>query len=156
MNTRETVLITGCSDGGLGSALAVVMQQRGLHVFATARDPSKMSDLHGLPNVTTLVLDVVKPTDIKAAVDLVSEQSGALNYLICNAGRNHFMPILDEDLDTVKKIFDINFYGPLAITQAFAPLLIKAKGMAVYITSIAGYCNVPYMGKQTKYQLSFP
>lgn len=152
MNSRETILITGCSDGGLGSALAVIMQQRGLHVFATARDPSKISHLDGLPNVTTLILDVVKPTDIRAAVELVTTQTGGtLNYLVCNAGRNHFMPILDEDLDTVRHMFDINFYGPLAITQAFAPLLIKAKGMAIYITSIAGYCNVPYMGRWSKH-----
>lgn len=92
MNSRETVLITGCSDGGLGSALAVVLQQRGLHVFATARDASKMSDLHGLPNVTTRILDVVKPTDIKAAFELVSKQTDTLNCLLCNAGRNHSMP----------------------------------------------------------------
>lgn len=156
MNSKETILITGCSNGGLGSALAVVMQQRGLHVFATARNPSKMSDLDGLPNVTMLTLDVVKPVDIRAAVESVIEQTGGtLNYLVCNAGRNHFMPILDENLDTVKEMFDINFYGPLAITQAFAPLLIKAKGMAVYTTSISGYCNVPYMGKCSKHRLHF-
>lgn len=113
-----------------------------------------MSDLDGLPNVTKLTLDVVKPTDIRAAVKLVTEQTGgSLNYLVCNAGRNHFMPILDEDFDTVREMFEINFYGPLAITQAFAPLLIKAKGMAVYITSISGYCNVPYMGKWSKHRL---
>lgn len=148
MTSKQTVLITGCSDGGLGSALAVVMQQRGLHVFATARDPSKMSALDGLPNVTTMTLDVVQTAHIKAAVEFVSKQTGGtLNYLISNAGRNHFMPILDEDLDTVRNLFEINFYGPLALTQAFTPLLIKAKGMAVFVTSIAGYCNIPYMGK---------
>ncbi|POS74528.1 NADPH-dependent 1-acyldihydroxyacetone phosphate reductase [Diaporthe helianthi] len=144
---KETVLITGCSDGGIGSALALILQQRGLHVFATARDPSKMSALKGLPNITPLTLDVIKPEDIKAAVDIVTKQTGGtLNYLINNAGRNHFMPILDGDLDVVRKLFEVNFYGPLAITQAFAPLLIKSKGMAVYITSVSGYINVPFMG----------
>lgn len=148
MTSKQTVLITGCSDGGLGSALAVVMQQRGLHVFATARDASKMSALDGLPNVTMLTLDVVQPAHIKAAIESVSKKTGGtLDYLISNAGRNHFMPILDEDQDTVRNLFEINFYGPLALTQAFAPLLIKAKGMAIFVTSIAGYCNVPYMGK---------
>lgn len=148
MTSNKTVLITGCSNGGIGSALALVLQQRGLHVFATARDPSKMSDLNSLPNVTMLTLDVVKPDQIKAAVDLVAKETGGtLDYLVNNAGRNHFMPILDEDLDMVKKLFEVNFYGPLAVTQAFAPLLVKAKGMAVYITSISGYVNVPFMGK---------
>lgn len=147
MASGETVLITGCSDGGIGSALALVLQQRGLHVFATARDASKMSALDGLPNVTKLTLDVVKPRDIKAALDIVTKQTGgSLNYLVNNAGRNHFMPILDEDLDVVRNLFEVNFYGPLALTQAFSPLLIKAKGMAVYITSISGYVNVPFMG----------
>lgn len=149
MTSKETVLITGCSDGGIGSALALVLQQRGLHVFATARDPSKMSDLKGLPNVTMLTLDVVKTDQINAAVELVTKETGGtLNYLVNNAGRNHFMPILDENLDVVRDLFEVNFYGPLAVTQAFAPLLIKAKGMAVYITSISGYINVPFMGKR--------
>ncbi|EMR69410.1 putative nadph-dependent 1-acyldihydroxyacetone phosphate reductase protein [Eutypa lata UCREL1] len=152
MPSRETVLITGCSDGGIGSALAVLFQQRGFHVFATARDPSKMSSLNGLPNVTPLTLDVVQPEHIKAAVEAVQKHTGGggsggtLDYFISNAGRNHFMPILDEDLGTVRNLFEINFVAPLALTQAFAPLLIKAKGMAVYVTSISGYVNTPYMG----------
>ncbi|KAH8889143.1 putative hydroxybutyrate dehydrogenase [Thozetella sp. PMI_491] len=147
MTSGETVLITGCSDGGIGSALALVFQQRGYHVFATARDPSKMSELQGLPNVTMLTLDVVKSSDIAAAVEAVAKQTGGtLNYLVSNAGRNHFMPILDEDLDTVRNLFEINFFGPIALAQAFAPLLIKAKGMAVFVTSISGYLNIPYMG----------
>lgn len=148
MISKQTILITGCSNGGIGSALALALQQRGLHVFATARDPSKMSDLKGLPDVTMLTLDVAKTDDIKAAVEVVTKETGGtLDYLVNNAGRNHFMPILDEDLDMVRNLFEVNFYGPLAITQAFSPLLIKAKGMAVYITSISGYVNVPFMGK---------
>ncbi|RYP32535.1 hypothetical protein DL767_005147 [Monosporascus sp. MG133] len=147
MASRETVLITGCSNGGIGSALALLFQQRGFHVFATARDPSKMSNLNGLSNVTLLTLDVVKSAHIKAAVEAVAEKTGGtLNYFISNAGRNHFMPILDEDLETIRNIFEINFIAPIALTQAFSPLLIKAKGMAVYVTSISGYLNIPYMG----------
>lgn len=158
MASRETVLITGCSNGGIGSALVVALQQRGLHVFATARDPSRMSSLQGLPNVTMLTLDIVKPADIKCAVEMVAKQTGGtLNYLVSNAGRNHFMPILDEDLDMVRNLFEVNFYGPLAITQAFAPLLIKAKGMAVYITSVSGYINIPFMGTYPdQYLLNLP
>ncbi|KJZ73292.1 hypothetical protein HIM_07296 [Hirsutella minnesotensis 3608] len=134
-------------DGGIGSALALLFQKRGYHVFATARDTSKLNDLSGLPDVTLLTLDVVKPADIEAAVQAVAKQTGGtLDYLISNAGRNHFMPILDEDLDTVRNLFEINFFGPLALTQAFAPLLIKAKGMITFITSISGYLNIPYMG----------
>ncbi|KAF3070403.1 NADPH-dependent 1-acyldihydroxyacetone phosphate reductase [Daldinia childiae] len=120
MSSRETVLITGCSDGGIDSELALVFQECGFHVFATARNPSKMSKLRGLPNVTLLTLDVVKSTDIKAAVEVVSRETGW-------------------------NLFEINLIAPISLTQAFAPLLIKAEGMAVYITSISGYLNIPYM-----------
>lgn len=104
--SKQTVLITGCSDGGIGSALAVVFQQRGFHVFAISRDFSKMSSLRGLSDVTLLPLNVVKSADTKAAVGAVSEKTGGtLDYLVSNAGRNHVMPILDENLDAVKGIF---------------------------------------------------
>ncbi|KAI1377487.1 hypothetical protein F4677DRAFT_453796 [Hypoxylon crocopeplum] len=120
-------------DGSIGSALALISQQRGLHIFAAVRDPSKMTSLKGLSNVTLLTL---KPADIQAAVKAVTKQTGGtLNYLINNAGRNHFVPgtypYLDEDLDTVRKLFKVNFFAPIALTQTFAPLLIKVKGMAV-------------------------
>ncbi|TGJ78223.1 hypothetical protein E0Z10_g10541 [Xylaria hypoxylon] len=148
MAAQKTVLITGCSDGGIGSALAATFQQRDFHVFATARDLSKMRDLEGLPNVTFLTLDIVKPDDINAAIEAVSKHTGnkTLDCLISNAGRNHFMPILDENLDTVRRLFEVNFIGPIALTQAFAPLLLEAKGMVVYIASTSGHLNIPYMG----------
>jgi len=147
MPSKETVLITGCSDGGIGSALAIAFQKRGFRVFATARDMTKMTHLKDLPNVTLLRLDVADESDVKAAADTVSNTTGgALGYLISNAGRNHFMPILDEDIDRVKKLFNTNLWGPLALTLAFAPLLINSKGVVAYITSISGYLNIPYMG----------
>jgi 1-acylglycerone phosphate reductase len=57
---KQSVLITGCSEGGIGYALAREFQSRGLHVFATARDPAKMAGLENLPDVTLLALDANK------------------------------------------------------------------------------------------------
>jgi short-subunit dehydrogenase len=57
------------------------------------------------------------------------------------------MPILDEDIEAVKAMFDIHVFAPMAITQAFAPLVIKAKGVMALISSISGYVNTPFMGK---------
>lgn len=57
-------------------------------MFATSRDVNKMSELSGLSSITTLSLDVIKPIDIQAAVDKVSQETGgSLDYLISNAGR---------------------------------------------------------------------
>ncbi|KAF2125710.1 NAD(P)-binding protein [Dothidotthia symphoricarpi CBS 119687] len=143
----KNILITGCSDNGIGSILGQVFHERGYHVFATARNPAKMTWLEGLHNVTPVELDITKPADIKAAVERVSKATrGKLDHLFNNAGRNHFMPVLDVELDVVRDLFESNYFGPLAVTQAFAPLLIKAKGQVSFITSISGYVNTPWMG----------
>lgn len=124
----KTVLITGCSDNGIGSALGKVLHERGYHVFATARNVSKMKWLEGLDRVTPIELDVTKPANIKAAVKTISTTTdGKLDCLINNAGRNHFMPVLDVEVDAVRPLFETNYFAPLAVTQAFAPLLIKVR-----------------------------
>ncbi|KAK8021745.1 hypothetical protein PG990_006883 [Apiospora arundinis] len=147
MSLKGSVLITGCSDGGAGSALATVFQQQGYLVFATSRSSGTMSNVEKLANVHVLQLDVTKPADIRAAVEVVSEKAeGELTYLVNCAGRNHFMPLLDEDIEQGKALFETNVWGPLAVTQAFAPLLGKAKGTVVFITSLSGHLNVPYQG----------
>jgi 1-acylglycerone phosphate reductase len=143
-----TVLITGCSDGGIGSALALTFHQRNFHVFATARDTTKMSALKDLANVTLLILDITTQDTIQAAVDEVaSKTGGTLNFLVNNAAHNHFMPILDEDIEKTKELFDTNVWGPLRVTQAFASLILKAKGAFVFMTSISGYGTTPWMGE---------
>jgi 1-acylglycerone phosphate reductase len=148
IQTAKSVLITGCSAGGSGSALAENFQKRGLHVFATARTLSKMSHLRDLPNVTLLELDVTSPQSITIALDAVKAQTGGkLDYLVNNAGQSMVMPALDTDIDEAKKLFDVNFWGVIATTQAFAPLVIAAKGTIVNICSISGYVNAPWMSK---------
>ncbi|PVI02452.1 NAD(P)-binding protein [Periconia macrospinosa] len=145
MNAK-TVLITGCSDNGIGSALGRVFHDRGYHVYATARNLSKMTWIEGLDNITPVTLDVTKPEDIKVAIDTVARATdGKLDVLINNAGRNHFMPLLDVGTNEYRTIFETNYLGPLLVTQAFSPLLIKAQGHVSFITSVAGYVNTPWM-----------
>jgi short-subunit dehydrogenase len=107
-----------------------------------------MRNLEGLPNITFLTLDVVKPDNIKAKVKAVFTHTGdTLDCLISNAGCNHFMPILDEDLWKTKELFDINFIAPITLTQAFVPLIIKAKDMVAYIVLTSGHLNLLYIGR---------
>lgn len=146
---RKTVLITGCSDNGIGSGLALTFQAQDYYVFATARNPAKMSKIADLPNVTLLPLDVCKNEEITAAVEAVKSHTGGtgkLDYLINNAGQGHFMPILDQDLKNARDLYESNVWGPLAVTQAFAPLLINANGTVTFITSVSGHINCPYIG----------
>ncbi|OAL04447.1 NAD(P)-binding protein [Phaeosphaeriaceae sp. SRC1lsM3a] len=141
MATTKSVLVTGCSDGGLGSALALTFAQRGLLVFATARSTAKMTKLANLPNVRLLTLDITKPEDVSAAVASVKKETGgSLDFLINNAGQARYMPMLDEspDVGPAKDLFELNVWSQLRMVQEFAPLLMEAKGTAVYTSSIYG------------------
>ncbi|KAF4538166.1 Short-chain dehydrogenase/reductase SDR [Lasiodiplodia theobromae] len=147
MSSPKTVLITGCSDGGIGPALAKEFQSRGCHVFATARNPAKMESLRDVPNVTLLPLDVSSPESISAAVAAISAQTGGtLDYLINNAGALYVTPVLDFDMQKAKALFDVNVWGVAAVTQAFSPLLISTKGCVVNISSLASIMYAPYYG----------
>lgn len=151
MATKKTVLITGCSAGGIGYALAKAFQKQGLTVFATARSVSKMGALDALANVTLLPLDVTSQDSVAAAAAKVTKTTGGrLDYLVNNAGQSGYMPALDEDLDdpnAARRMFDVNFWGMLRTTQAFAPLLIAAGGTVVNIGSINAIVHPPFCGE---------
>lgn len=142
----QTVLITGASSG-IGLALALEFHSRGLHVFATAREPSKIQHLADL-GIRTLALEVTSASSIAAAADLVSaETGGKLDFLVNNAGMGYSMPLLDSDLDVARRVYEINVFGLVAVTKAFAPLVIASKGKVANISSIASKAAIPYMGE---------
>ncbi|KAE8367571.1 hypothetical protein BDV27DRAFT_123707 [Aspergillus caelatus] len=145
-NFLQSVLITGCSSGGIGSALAETFHERGLHVFATARSMSKMAHLEKLPNVTLLELDVTDSKSIESAVEVVTAKTGGkLNYLINNSGQSLVMPALDTNIEDAKKLFDVNLWGMVAVTQTFSPLIIATKGTIVNVASLATFFRSPWL-----------
>lgn len=148
----KTVLITGCSDGGIGAAAARAFQENGYHVFATARTTSKMSSLSKLSNVTTLGLDVTNEPSISNAVKAVADKTGGKLDVLCNnAGAPLMMPALDTTLEKAKRMFDVNLWGVVAVTNAFAPLVIEAKGTIATTGSIAGEINIPFYSEFGKH-----
>lgn len=133
----KTILITGCSKGGIGDGLAREFKSRGLRVFAAGRDPSKMAHLHDL-GITVLVLDVTDSGSVATAAETVSRATDGrgLDILVNNAGVNQIMPFADCAVDDFRRVFDANVIGVFAVTQAFLPQLIEAKGMVANIGSV--------------------
>ncbi|KAH8882251.1 putative hydroxybutyrate dehydrogenase [Thozetella sp. PMI_491] len=143
---QKSVLVTGCSPGGIGYAIAQEFQRRGLLVFATARNTPDISSLSELPNVQLLALDVTSPSTIASAVEQVKHRTGGrLDFLFNNSGQQYYMPALDVDIEAGKRMFDVNFWGVLRMVQAFSPLLVEAKGTVVEMGSVAGLFSVPFM-----------
>ncbi|KAI0130287.1 hypothetical protein BJ170DRAFT_681741 [Xylariales sp. AK1849] len=140
---RKTVLITGCTPGGIGHALCVEFQRRGLRVIATARDPAVMKDLAAL-GMDTVQLDVTSQPSIAACHKAVGDITGGrLDIIVNNAGRTHTHPALDLSIPDVRATFETNVFGVMAMIAAFSDQLIAAKGLIINIASLAAV--TPYV-----------
>ncbi|KAK6066088.1 short chain dehydrogenase [Seiridium cupressi] len=134
----KTVLITGCSHGGLGAAMAKAYNAKGFRVFATLRNLAKKGSLCGIEGIEFLELEVTSQKSIcqcAKAVDILT--GGSLDILVNNAGNPTAMPLLDTSIDDAKRILDINVWTTLAMTQAFVPMLVKAKGIVCNVSSVS-------------------
>jgi len=150
---NKTVLITGCSAGGIGHALVLSFQRCGYTVFATARSLKKMADLASLPNVHLLELDVTSPDSIAATVKgIESRTGGKLDVLVNNAGQQYIMPALDVDINAAKELFEVNYWAPLRMIQAFSSMLVDARGFVVNIGSGAGIVSMPFQSESLHQQ----
>ncbi|KAF2193400.1 putative short-chain dehydrogenase/reductase [Zopfia rhizophila CBS 207.26] len=143
---QKSVLITGSSEGGIGDALAKAFHRKGLRVFATARDLAKVQHLKDM-GLNIVQLDVANNALIKQAVETVKAATGGtLDILVNNSGGGYSVPLLDSDVSVAKKMFDVNVFGLVAVTQAFAPLLTALKGTIVNIGSVLGHAPFPWSG----------
>ncbi|KAK6580700.1 hypothetical protein PZA11_006936 [Diplocarpon coronariae] len=140
---KKSVLITGCSPGGIGHALAREFHAKGLHVIASARTKDAITDLEAL-GMSTLSLEVTSEESIKEAKNAVEKLTGGrLDILVNNAGRNCTFPALDVPLTEARATFETNLFGPIALTQSLIPLLIASRGLILNIGSVAAV--TPYV-----------
>lgn len=151
---QKSILITGCSRGGIGAGLALEAASRGYTVFAGLRNPSKAPpELQQLSNVTLVSLDVTSSSSIAAAVKTLTSATNnkGLDVLINNAGSGLTGPLADTELEDAKALFETNVFGVFAVTKAFLALLITAKGVVLNNSSLSGMLWMPWIGKSVTY-----
>ena len=134
MNTPRIALITGANKG-IGLETARQLAQKGLHVYLGSRDLGRGEaaaaklQTQGI-RVEVMELDVTKPTTIRAAADSISNRFGRLDVLVNNVGvalDDKTKRPSEQSLATWREMFDVNFFGMVAVTQAFLPLLHKSQ-----------------------------
>ena len=145
---KPTVLITGCSQGGIGDALAWEFVKRGHHVIAAVRNLNKATHFSESNDIEVVTLDVTSPESIKQLMVHLADRlpDGKLDILVNNAGVGATGPLIEADLATAKKLYDVNVLGMLAVTQAAARMLIAAQGKVVNISSVGGLLAMPWGG----------
>lgn len=136
---NATVLITG-ANRGIGLAFAREALARGARkVYAAARDPASVR----LDGVEALRLDVTRADDVAAA----AQRCRDVTLLINNAGIARVGSFLAEgSIDAAREQLETNFFGPLRLSQAFAPVLAAHGGGAILnVLSIASWINSPLL-----------
>ncbi|HUV27575.1 MAG TPA: SDR family oxidoreductase, partial [Anaerolineales bacterium] len=160
MNTNHqkgAVLITGTSTG-IGRAAALQLDQLGYQVFATVRKEQDADSLRSQASkrLTPLMMDVTDEASISQAADLVSQMVGeaGLAGLVNNAAIGFTSPLEFVPLDDLRWLFEVNFFGQLAVTQKLLPLLRQAQGRIVNISSTASSVVAPFHGPYSSSKLA--
>ena len=141
----KVVVITGGSDG-IGKALVELYLNKGARVATCARNYEKLYQLQSAHTGKPLFIhasDVSKETDCKGFIDAVIKEFGTIDILINNAGVSMRALVQDVDLDTIRRVMDINFWGTVYCTKFALEHIIKNKGTIVGVSSIAGYRGLP-------------
>lgn len=152
----QAVLVTGASTG-IGRKITERLAADGYFVFAGARQEKDLQALGAIRNVQPIRLDVTKPSDIDAAVAMVSKSGRSLYGLVNNAGIASRGSVADMDMKEFDLLMAVNLSGPFQVTRAFEPLIIAQHGRIITIGSIAGVlanAGVPGNVPVTAYSMS--
>jgi NAD(P)-dependent dehydrogenase (short-subunit alcohol dehydrogenase family) len=146
MNSKRSVLITGCSSG-IGRCLAQGLSRRGFHVIATARKAADVDALHR-EGLDSLPLDLQDSASIRSAVDSALQRSGGALYGLVNNGA-YGQPGAVEDLtrEVLREQFETNLFGTQELTNAVLPnMRAQGEGRIIQISSILGLVALAYRG----------
>jgi NAD(P)-dependent dehydrogenase (short-subunit alcohol dehydrogenase family) len=145
----RTAIITGASTG-IGEACALRLDKAGWRVFAGVRKEADGARLKQQTSerLTPIILDVTDQAQIEAAAKTVADAVGAggVQGVVNNAGVSVNGPLEYLTSDDLRKQFEVNVVGQLAMTRAFMELVRKGSGRIVFIGSIAGKMATPFLG----------
>ena len=149
MAIRHTLLITGASSG-IGREIAVLAAANGHAVIASAPTQALLADIDDSARMK-LVIDICDPGSIATALDKIEQAGLDLSCLVNNAGFAQPGPVELVDDARVRKQFEVNVFGTLAMTRAALPRLRARAGpdhrsLVITMSSMLGLVSSPYQG----------
>ena len=144
---NKLVIVTGASSG-IGKACAIAFAKKGANLVLAARSADKLNEISreiSLLGVEVLCIptDVSKEADCKILMEKTLDKFGRIDVLVNNAGISMRAAFADLDLQVLKKVMDVNFWGSVYCTRYAIKSLLENKGSVVGVSSIAGYKGLP-------------
>ncbi len=135
--TQKAVFITG-SSGGMGSATATLLADKGWHVFAADCDTDALEKFKGIPRITPFFVDITDQDLIDKAYKEVQQQVSGLDGLVNFAGIISIGSMIELDEEALHRVIDINVMGTFRVNRTFFPLVKHRKGRIINTTSEIG------------------
>lgn len=142
---NKVAVVTGGTDG-IGKALVDALLAQGAKVATCGRHHDKLYNLQSeYPSypLHTVVADVSNENDCRRFIESTIKVFGGIDILINNAGISMRSLFKDVDVNVIRKLMDVNFFGAVYCTKYAVDSLMKRKGTIVGISSIAGYRGLP-------------
>ncbi len=145
---EKTVWITGACSG-IGEALAIGFAKKGANIVLSSPNKIKLEEVQEKcksynSKCIVLPLDLTKQEEFQALVQQVISEFKVIDLLINNAGISQRSYIAETPLEIDRKVFEINFFGTIALTKAVLPVMLKQKsGQIATVTSIVGKFGFP-------------
>ncbi len=142
---NKVVVITGASSG-IGKALAEKFASEGWDLVLAARRVELLKEMEAKfskVNVLSVKTDVSVEADCRNLIEKSIERFGKIDVLINNAGISMRALFQDVELDVLRRLMDVNYWGTVYCTKFALPYLIEQNGSLVGITSTGGYIGLP-------------
>jgi len=144
---NKVVIVTGASSG-IGKALVIELMSKNAKVVMASRNKAVLDEIINKYNfkdtdILTVETDVSKEEDCKKLIDATINKFGSIDILINNAGISMRALFEDLNIDVIKRVMDVNFWGTVYCTKYALPYLLNSKGSVVGVSSIAGVKGLP-------------
>ncbi len=138
----KRILLTGAA-GGIGRALAHRFGRDGARLVLLDLDAARLQalaaelDAAGI-SALPLQCDLATRDSCETVVRQAARELDGLDVLINNAGITHLSPFVETDVDVIRRVMEVNFFGAVHCTKAALPFLIERRGQIVVLSSFAG------------------